>query len=278
MSGLFNRSVALEVGVAGAPGKQFTGLRIGFGVDHTKGREPNKATIQVYNLAPPTIALLQVPGVVVRLLVGYGDPAIPRQIFMGNPVKNGIRQQTQGPDRIMQIEAADGGAAYQSTHLALSFATGTTYVQILTAVLGATQWARGVVTINEAAQLPHGVVLTGRPAEILDRIAATVPPLGADWWIEDGVFYCAPKGQPVPSVAPLISATQGNLIGSPSPTDKGLEVTALIDASMRPGRTFVVESRQFNGTYIADSVSFSGDSGFENDFTMRILGKPVGVP
>jgi hypothetical protein len=272
MSGtLFGRRVAVEFGLPGEAGLRHEGLRISFDVDHTASREPNKGKVHVYNPAPTTIAAAQAKGAVMRLFVGYG---VPRLIFQGNPVKNGIRTVWEGPDRILQVEAADGGAAFVQAITPVSFATGTDFGQVLDHVLEETGWARGSVVVPEGAQLPYGVVLTGRAAEVLDRIAAAV---GARWWVEDGAVNIVTRGEAVPTTAPLISARAGSLIGVPSPTDAGIEVTALIDAGMRPGRAFVLESDAYNGQYIAGDVKFKGDSGFDREFHMKITAKQAGA-
>lgn len=274
--GLFWRRVAIEFGVEGAPGRRLADLRVNFKVEHKAGPTPSTATIKIYNLAPASIALLQTPRAVIRLLVGY-DP-IEKLLFQGNPVKDGLNLKTEGPDRILEVDASDGGRAYAETMISVSYSTPTTFGQVLELVLAQTQWARGTILVPEALSFPHGIVLHGRPADVMRRLAAAVPPLGADWYVRDGALYVLPKGQSTPEVAPLISSAQGNLIGSPTSTKGGIKVRALIDATMRPGRAFVLESLGHSGTYVARDVTFTGDSGFERDFFMDITAKPVGVP
>lgn len=287
--GLFGRSVAVEFGPAGGPGLRIADLRVSFKVTYKASKGPNTGTIKIYNPAPTTVGLLQTPGTTIRLLAGYGG--LPRLLFAGDPVKGGVSYQAEGADRVLEVDAADGGRAFTATHLAISFATPTTFGQVLTAILGQTLWARGYVDPSiESVQLPHGIVLLGRPAEVLDRLAASVPPAGADWFVRDGAVYLVGRGSSSPEVAPLLSATQGNLIGSAigvkiagaggkAPiNNNGLRVKALIDATMRPGRSYVVEALGASGVYVARDVTFTGDSGFDRAFYMEIDGKPVGVP
>jgi hypothetical protein len=276
VAGLFGRSVVVEIGPEGGAGVRLAELRVAFRCTHKAGKGVNTAKVRIWNPSPTSVGQLRAPLAAIRLLVGYGQP---RLIFQGPPVRGGIEQRIDGPDRVLEVDAADGGRAYASTFLQLSLATGSTFGQVLAQVLAQTQWARGFVDpAVETVSLPHGLVLTGRPSEVLDRLAAAVPPAGADWFVRDNAVYVVARGASTPEVAPLLSSTQGNLIGSPTVTKEGVKVKALIDATMRPGMAFVVESAGVNGTYIARDVTFTGDSGWEQVFYMELEGKPAGVP
>jgi hypothetical protein len=274
--GLFERTVFAEIGPEGGPGLRLADLRISFKVEHKASSTPSTATIRIFNPAPASIALLRAPLATIRLLVGYGG--IPKVIFQGPPTKDGIDIRTDGPDRILQVDASDGGRGYQ-TFLQVSFATPTTFGAVLATVLAQTQWARGFIDPSlEGVALPHGIVLVGRPEAVMKRLAAAVRPVAADWFVRDNALYVVGRGSSSPEIAPLLSSTQGNLIGSPTSTKDGVKLKALIDATMRPGRAFVVQSLGVNGTFICKDVVFEGDSGFGNDFYMRITGKPIGMP
>lgn len=274
--GLFGRQVWLEIGPEGLPGVRHTGLRVGFQVEHKAGKAPNTARITVYNPAPTTIAALHVPGTALRVLAGYDVPMV---LFQGPPVKGGVTQDKRGADRVLTVDAADGGRAYIGTPMNTSLTTPSTFGQVLALILAQTLWFRGYIDpAIEAISLPHGIVLQGRPAEILDRLAAAAQPFGADWFVADNALNIVPRGQAAPGVALQLSSLTGNLIGVPTATKDGVKATALLDASMRPGRAFTVQSQLVNGAYIARDVTFEGDSGYEAPFYMHVTGKAVGVP
>jgi hypothetical protein len=273
--GLFGRNVAVEIGVPGTPGIRVDGLRVGFKVDHKLSKAASTATIRIWNTSPATRARMLLPGSSIRLLLGYGS--VSRLVFWGQPVKGGISLECDGADQVFEVDAADGGRSYAAT-INVAFRTPTNFGAVLAVVLAETQWARGQILVPEATPLPHGIVLNARAADILDRLAAVVPPFGAQWFVRDDALYVVPKGQATPEEAPLLSSTAGNLIGSPVATKTGIKVRALIDATMRPARSFVVESKDVSGIYVAQDVTFTGDSGFANDYYMDISGKPVGAP
>jgi len=276
LAGLYGRKVAVEIGPEGGAGVRLGDLRIGFKVEHKAASTASTASIRIFNAAPASAALLRVPLATIRLLVGY-DPT-PKLVFAGPPVKGGISVTSEGGDRVIEVDAADGGRGYQQ-FVQVSFATPTTVGQVLAVVLAQTQWARGAITLPEATALPHGIVLVGRPSEVMDALVGTVPYPGADWFVRDNALYVVPRGLSTPDVAPLISSTQGNLIGSPAYSGTSeLKLRALIDASMRPGSAFVVESVGVNGTFVAKDVTFTGDSGWDREFYMDLTAKPLGAP
>ena len=275
--GLFDRAVAVEVGPEGGSGVRLADLRASFRIEHKSGKTPATAKVRIWNPAPASIALLRVPLAVIRVFAGYAP--IPRMIFQGSPVKDGVRVSTEGPDRILEVEAGDGGRAFVGSTISVGWSTATTLGQALVTILTTTGWARGYIGINEAQALPHGITYVGRPAELLDRLAASVLPFGSDWYVRDGALYMVPRGQAAPDVAPLISSVNGNLIGSSSHTDAGgVACRALLDSSMRPGHPFVLSSLNHQGTYVARDVTFVGDSGFDRPFYMDLRGKPLGAP
>jgi hypothetical protein len=242
-------------------------LRVAFRVEMSRESVPNKARIVVWNLAPDSIATLQRPGAVVQLLVGYD---IPRLIFQGNPVKNGVRLERQGPDRTLTIEAQDGGAAYQSARVNLTFAPQTTSAQVFAALVAALGLPTGVVVVPPVV-FPSGLTIAGTARDALDTLARAT---ASHWYVRDGVLFYLPADAATPEAAVAFSAAAGTLIGSPTPSDKGLEVKGLLDPAVRPGRPFVVESAQFRGLYIARDVVFEGDSGYDLPFYVTATGRP----
>ena len=64
-------------------------------------------------------------------------------------------------------------------------------------------------------------------------------------------------------------------MGSPTVTDKGIEVVCLLQPLIAPGRRFRIESRDFKGIFRAGEVTHSGDSGWETDFYTKITARAV---
>lgn len=267
---LLGRQVILQVGADGAPGREFVSYPdsfwMTFEVEGNRLGKPTRATIQAANLNPDSIALFQAPGAVVRLLAGYDTPML---IFRGSPVKNGVTVKREGPTRILQVEATDGGPE-RAARVDVSFATDTT----TDTVFGVVAAAMGVPvarldTGGKTINLSNGLVLHGTCASVLDRFALS---MSLRWYVRDGGLVIEP-GTGTGDVAVVFSAASGNLIGSPQRTDQGVEVTGLLSPTLRPGKPYRVQASELSGDYIADYVKFKGDSR-KQEFYVTARGKP----
>jgi len=273
-SRLFGRRVVLQLGTANATGKQYDELRVQFGVTMTDSSDPNTAKLQVYGLAASTVATMQASDAVVRLLVGYqSQGGVPRLLFQGNPITGGVRLERRGPDRVLSIEAQDGGREYTTAHVSESYATGTTSGQLFAALADRLGVPLGNVdAIVGDVAFPRGLAAVGRVSDQLGRLAAMS---GARWQIRDGTLQVWPVGGSTGEQAVVFSSSAGNLIGSPTVTDEGVEITGLLAPTLRPGKPFRVEALDLQGDYVATSVEFKGDSGFATDFYVVAKGTPL---
>jgi hypothetical protein len=270
---LFGRQVSLQIGrEGGGTAKTFEGFRVTFDVTMSKSSTPNSAVIEAFNLNPASIALAQDPKAVVRLFVGYD---VPRQIFQGHPIANGVRLDRRGPDRVLRLELQDGGRAWRDARVAVSYTTSTTLRQVYDAIAAQLDLPAGTVEIDEDFTFPKGISLAGPARDVLDRLAAST---SSDWFIRDGAIQFIGTGGDTGEQAVVFSATAGNLIGSPVPKDNGIEITALLAPSLRPGKVFAVESEDYNGLYVAGDVGFKGDSGWDRPFYVTTSGTPRSTP
>ncbi len=269
----FGRQSRLHVGVEGAPGYTTSGLKLVFRIDHTLEKAATKGRISIYNANDATLGALLVPRAVVRLSVGYGYA--PSPIFQGEPVTGGVGRQRSGPDSIIKVTATDGGRKL-TTNINISYLTTVSAEFVLSAALAQALIPRGYIALPPGLMFPGGIYIQGTITEVLDELANSVNP-GLHWYIKDGALNMHPRGTAVPGVAVLLRSDTG-LIGSPSATkDLGVRCKALIDPLMRPGRLFQVVSRNLptNGTYVARTVTFSGDTR-GNPWYMEITGAQLG--
>jgi hypothetical protein len=262
---LFGRQVIIQIGPPGGTGKEFRGLRTTFQVEANRSGKPAKAVIEVRNLNPDSISLLQAPGSVVRLIAGYDAPM---QIFAGKPTKNGVNVRREGPDRVVHIEAQDG-ALDRAARVNVSFATDTDTDQVFAVVAAALGLPTGVLRTGSAIRLSQGVALVGPASEVLDRLCLS---LGLRWYIRDGALVVEDGN--TGEAAVCFSSATGNLVGSPQRTDQGVEVVGLMSPTLRPGKPFRVVSEEVNGDFVTDSLVFQGDS-WQGDFYVIARGVPL---
>mgnify|MGYP001558947488 CR=1 FL=1 len=266
--GLWGRQVILRFGQAGGDGREFRGFRVTFDVKMSKESTPNEAIIEAYNLNPASVALAQADGAVVELYVGYD---IPRLIFRGNPIEDGVRLDRKGVDRVLRLECQDGGTAYQESRVALTFSTQTSASQIFEAVAASMGLPRGTIRLPDNFVFPRGMVLNAPARDVMDRLALAT---GSQWFIRDGTLQFVGADEDTGEEAIVFSAKAGNLIGSPTAKDGGIEIRALLAPSLRPGKVFSLESEEYSGLYVADDVSFRGDSGWGTEFYVTASGTP----
>lgn len=264
----FARQIRVEIGPPGRPGRAYNDLRVDFRVDHTSDPEPSSAKIEIYNLADESVAMAEQPDSVVRLLAGY-DGA-PRLLFTGNPIKGGVRLERRGPDKVLSIEAQDGGRAYQTGHIALARAGEIAARSLI--LDAATQMGLPVARLTlGASKTMRDYAYSGPARQMLDELTRST---GSEWSIVDGTLVVSPIGRAAPEIAIVFSTGNGNLVGSPSPTDEGVEITGLLEPSMRPRRRFIVQSRRVNGIFRATSVAFVG-SQYTREYYTLIDGEAV---
>ena len=265
---LFGRQVILEFGRPGSTGKRFTDLSVTFRVTMSSRSAPHEAIIEARNLGPDSVALLQRDDVVVRLLVGYDEP---RLIFQGDPVRDGVEERLEGTDRVLRIQAQDGGRVFRQTELNVSYTTATTSGQVFDAIASQMGLPQGAVTLARDIDYPHGVVLQGPAREVLDSLAEAS---NARWYITDGKLQVVPRTGAISERAVVFDGTTArpNLIGSPARKDGGVEVKGLIAPTLRPGKPFRVRSAFITGDYVATRVEFVGGLR-EGDFYVIAQGR-----
>lgn len=268
---LFGRQVVLQMGPPGGAGKRFEGFRIAFDIKMSTSSSPNEGKITAWNLAASSIALAQPSDAVIELYAGYG---VPRLLFRGNPVADGVKLSRRGGvDTVLEIAAKDGGKVYKEARVSATFATSTTGQQAIDEILRQMGCPVGTVRVPEGLRFNKGVTFNGLAREVLDRLADST---GSEWYFRDGALQFIGRGEDTGEEAVVFSAAAGNLVGSPSPKDGGIEVTGLLAPTLRPGKPFVVESADYNGVYTATDVSFKGDSGYDRPFYTVASGTPRG--
>lgn len=262
-----NAQISQLQGPAEVEGKEFKDFRISFKVSKTSDDKPNKTTIQLYNPNPDTISSVQDRSAIVRLFAGYD---VPIMLASGNPIKDGVNIERNGPDRVLQLEIHDGGYRLSNVRLDLNLSKNTKLTQALKAVSQESGLGLGFIDDVDDVDLPYGMRLEGSPAQVLNRIAQMS---GADFSVQDGSIQVLKPGNDTGEPAVLFSTKNGNLLRVARKEKGRVEVTAMLEGSIRPGRRFVVQSEYINGIFKAIDVEHSGDN-YDNNFTTRITAHP----
>lgn len=257
MTVILPRIVQVSVGLAGAVGRQWDQrMYIKGEIKRSSGSTPNKAKIEIYNLAPASLVLLEQPKLVMQVAVGEG---VPGTIFYGEIDKSGVRTKISHPNQITTIKATDGRRTMQEAYFAGSYPAGTTRTQIRTDALAANAVPLGYVAPLPERVYQAPVAFGGRLQDVLDELYLGEP---AGWSLQAGAFTLLLDDVPGPGNALIVSAATG-MIGSPERTDKGAKVSTSQIGAIAPGRPFVIASRVVNGQYKATSVTDKFDTELE---------------
>lgn len=250
----FGRTVYVQIGPEGGEGREFRDLAISFDIKHTLTSAPNEGTVEIVNPSDNSVALAQTDDAVVRVFAGYDTP---RLIFEGSPKDNGVSLKYEHPDTVLEIDALDGGRALARSRVNVSIGGPVSAEKILEIVASELGLPRGVVEVPEPFELDQGITIDAQVSDVLDRLAKST---GANASIQNGSLQLIPKDGDKQVEVSSFSRSNGNLI-SVDRKDEGIEVTAQLDGTLRPGdRCEVDDDRGISGIFKARDVKFKGDN------------------
>lgn len=284
---LYGRVAILDIGLPGQEGKRFRsfyvdedsrtitdGLRMTFKIEKTSESNPNKSHIEIYNLAPDSLALLKKPNCRVVLSAGYGlileneNGAIESTaevIFTGDTSKSATKKS--GPDYITTIEAGDGLSAFQNTTINESLREGTTGTTAIQQVISAMGLQPGEIKGADGFSYSGNLVLSGNARDSLDDVTDKGD---LEWSIQDEQVQVLPING-FNSLDPIVLTERTGLIGSPNRTgfnnsknkkdkDSGIEFVSLLQPGLKPGRRVQIKSKFIEGVFVVRKVNINGDT------------------
>jgi hypothetical protein len=249
---LFDRTAELTFGMKGVLGRSYTDLRLVFKIEKSISPQPNKATIQVYNLTKDSRGMAEQQGVLVFLKAGYGGQN--EGLFVGNAAR--VLSREEGTEIITEFECGDGEKEYQESTLDQSFAPGTPVNVVFESLAQALKVTRGQMLGIKPETYLNGLTLSGSVRDHLDMLTAKQD---LEWSIQDGALQITPRDVPTLDTAVLLTPSTG-LIGTPRKKDKGLEIVSLLQPGIRPGRLIAVESDFIKGVFRCLRVVHQGDT------------------
>lgn len=261
-------------------------LRVNFEITKSILSFPNLCKLVIYNPNEDTLSTLQKKFTKITLNAGYeGDL---RLLFKGE-VRN-VFQTKIGVDGVVTVYAGDGERDWQNATFNKTFTENVTISSAIEEVLKSfKEVTTGVINgLPQVADKLRGQTLSGSSKDILDGFAEEY---GFDWSIQDGEVIITPNESPLEGdEAVLVNAATG-MLGSPTITEIGADVTTLLNPRMLPNRAFKIESvnadiqlanlffrnikrTSAEGTYKIQEVTFKGDSR-EGDWTSSVKGRII---
>lgn len=270
---LRNRVWKVVVGAAiGAlrQGLQVDKHRCYFRVEKSLKPEPNKCTLQIWNLSRDQRAQIEqmrpkkgdVTGIPVLIEAGY-EATGTSQIFLGD-LRTAFSERV-GPDWITTVESGDGEQAQQTARINQSFGPRTSPEVVLNAIVRTLGIGEGNVAKTLAKLRVTGVAnlyeqrvtLSGRAADVLTNFTRSA---GLEWSIQDGALQILDRDKVLDGFAVRLNASSG-LVESPSVDPKGvLTCKMLVQPSIRVGALLVLESLTARGNYRIERAAWECDT------------------
>ena len=273
MALLANRVWRVVVGAA--LGNIRTGLAVDkhrcyFRVEKSIKPEPNKCTLQIWNLSRDQRAQIEQmrpkkddkTGIPVLIEAGYQATGAS-QIYLGD-LRTTFSERV-GPDWITTVESGDGEQAQQTARINQPFGPRTSPEVVLNAIVRTLGVGEGNVAktlaklrVSGVAKLfEQRVVISGRAADALTNFTRSA---GLEWSIQDGALQILDRDKVLDGFAVRLGASSG-LVESPSVDPKGvLTCKMLLQPSIRVGALLVMESLTARGNYRIERASWECDT------------------
>lgn len=271
MPDIWHRDWELTIGTTRISPREGVALDIAFEVEKSLAREPNTATIKVFNLGRQRRdALTQ--GDQLELRAGYLD--LTSTLFVGEVRR--VYSERHGPDVVTMAEARDGGREYRTTRLDRGWSPGTLVSTVVDAAVEALGIGAGnlgqyrdQLTLEEGGDgvFREGYVTVGPAWRVLSGILSDC---GLSWSVQNGNLQVRQPGQPAELTAVHLSASTG-LIGSPtrdlggargrgSQRQMTVNASSLLRPGLYPGRVVVLESSEVEGNFRVKRARYVGDT------------------
>lgn len=237
-------------------------LRAVFQIEKTLQKEPNTATIQVFNLSTESRALLQTKPVGIRLEAGYDGQT--ETIFQGD-VRHATSRR-EGTEWITKILSGEGDRSFNHAITNRSYRAGTSYRTMLGDVASdmGLRIPRNIAEASDFLQSPaNGETFFGSSAKAMDRITKRT---GRSWSVQGQALQVVGELETIGRVQFTMSQANG-MVGSPeygTPGNKGerptLAIRSLLYPSIVPGARLHVDSEEIKGDFRIQKVTHEGDT------------------
>lgn len=247
------------------------GLAMNGEVKKVNGSAPDTAKFSIFNLNPSSRKWVQMSGKLLTITVGrYVRGGVERQgrVFFGDIRR--VVSTHEGVDWRTEIEAEDGGLAYQS-RTNRAFRKGETYRRVFESLAGDLGLPLGYIGIDSDIGITSGITMSGMTRTYLDNVCGA---LGVEWLIQSGSLVVKKPGVALPGLGVSISPGSG-LIGSAElakeDDEPGIKFMTVLDAQLVPGVAVAVTSGELNNSpFIIESVTMAIDSRASGQFTSNV--------
>lgn len=275
----FLRRYVLKAGKMGRQGfeigktseKEPHALHISFSIEKSETETSNTAKVQVWNLSPSNLKVLDTKDCVIELQAGYQDHIA--LVLAGNVVTS--TTQLDGADQLTEIEVVDGRVALRDTYISVSYKKKTnckTVFDYIAKEMGvAVIYSKGCKFKN----LPKGFSYVGAAKNALKKLCKTC---GLSWSIQNEILHIRRPNETISTRAYVISEETGLLdipkritlseeTSSGKKKDRvGYEIRYLMNGAIGVNDCIKLESKSVKGNFRIYKLTIDGDN-LEGEWT-----------
>lgn len=254
-------------------------LKIEFSISKSISSTQNSAEIKIYNLSESSRNALGKELDDITLEAGYippnggGNVGI---IFQGQ-IRDVEHTRNEG-DIITTLSCGEGDKAFGNATIAKTYPAGTKVEDVVDDIYKELE-KEGIA--KGEFKYPEGVKPFKRPYTVCGSCKREMDTLGRGkdfyWSVQNGTMEVVPGDGYVGGIVSLTPET--GLVGTPTITDNGVKVTALLNAEIRPNRRVKIESQVLemnaeNGEYRVSECTYSGNNR-DGDMLVSITGESL---
>lgn len=245
--------------------KEYEGLRIRFQFRRPLVWTPSIGTVEIYNLAPDTRALLGETNARVIIQAGYRSTGL-KQLGIISTAQ--MLSRRSGPDWITKIEGGDGGRQHWNARINQGFAGKTNVIDIFKSMAGKSGLKLGAQTLASASQAMSGMQKkqgASYNGKVMDELRAVCKQAGLDIFIAHETIYVVPPDGNVGQLQ--VVGPDSGLIGSPEYAaaphpgkPKLIKWKMLLKPEMLQGSPVKLDAEFHKGIYRARELNHTGDT------------------
>ena len=253
-------------------------LHVSFSIEKSNAESPNNAKVQIWNLSPKNLSILETKDCIVELKAGYGNN---RSLILVGTISSAITT-VDGADRLTELEVVDGFVELRDTNISISINgkvnLKTVYKKIANSMGVSVKFA-GDLSFKT---LPHGFSYVGKAKGALQKAAKYSK---HKWSIQNQVLQITNPGRSITTKGYLLSAETGLIsipkkitIDSGEETKTGWEVEYLMNGAIGVNDIVQLKSSKVKGYFLVHKVTIDGDN-MEGDWIctaqlLKIAEKP----
>ena len=236
-------------------GTDISNLRCVFSIVKTMSSEPNKSTLQIYNLSEKTRNNISSGK---RVIIEAGYESGQYGLIYDGDIVVVVNSGLNGKDKITQIVAQDGDLFLNSGFINVSYSSGKKSIDYFNQSVGAAGGETDSVTGDaKLSVLPRGKVMFGNTGDYMRQFAKNENAL---FFIDDGKVNLVKAADPPRGQVVSLSPSSG-LIGTPEMSEDGIRAKCLLNPMLKLNGLVHIDNSHVEMSYdflLAASVSGGG--------------------